>query len=216
MIGGQFTKVGGGDLNVADNDFKPDSTVAGMDSETGDFSTYIMPWTGTGYDQNIYWSGNVGWGDDYDNKWLDRTYQAADRTFENSEGTWLWTPSGGTITVAGEVVTTNVTIQLTAGFNMVCNPFPCEASLASIVPAASMSGMDSETGDFSSYIMPWTGTGYDQNIYWSGNVGWGEDYDNKWLDRNYAPASKSFARGEGFWLYTPTACSVTFVYPSAE
>ncbi len=216
MIGAQFTKVSGGDLNVADNDFMPDSTVAGMDSETGDFSTYLMPWTGTGYEQEIYWAGDVGWGTDYDNKWLDSSYQAVNRPFDHSEGTWLWTPAGGTITVAGEVVTTNVTVQLTAGFNMICNPFPCETTLASIVPAASMSGMDSETGDFSSYIMPWTGTGYAQEIYWAGDVGWGADYDNKWLDSGYAEASKTFARGEGFWLYTPTACSVTFVYPTAE
>ena len=216
MIGGQFTKVGGGDLNVAENDFLPDEDVEGMDPNTGDFTTYLMPWTGSDYAQNIYWAGNVGWGEDYDNKWLAGDWTPASRDFAESEGTWLWTPSAGSIKVCGEVVTTNVTVQLTAGYNMICNPFPCTTTLASIVPSASMSGMDGNTGDFSSYIMPWSGSDYAQNIYWAGNVGWGEDYDNKWLAGDWTQASRTFACGEGFWVYTPTACSVTFVYPAAE
>ena len=98
MIGGQFTKVGGGDLNVADNDFLPDDSVEGMNPDTGDFSTYLMPWSGTGYAQNIYWTGDVGWGEDYDNKWLDSNYDPAVKTFACGEGFWLYTPTACSVT----------------------------------------------------------------------------------------------------------------------
>ena len=216
MIGAQFIKVGGDKLNVADNDFLPDSSVGGVDTTSYEFTTYIMPWMGTGYAESFYWAGEAGLGEDYDNKWLDSDWLPVSREFDASEGTWLWTPSAGSITVSGEVITTNVTVQLTPGYNMVCNPFPCTTTLSSIVPAASMSGVDTTSYEFTSYIMPWTGTGYAESIYWSGEAGMGEDYDNKWLDSDWLPVSKTFARGEGFWLYTPTACSITFVYPVAE
>ena len=218
MIGAQFTKVGGGKLNIEDNDFQPDASLPGIDLSTDDyFTSYIMPWGGSDYAQNIYWAGNVGWGEEYDNKWLTGEFQPAEKEFSESEGAWLWTPSAASVTVAGEVITTNVTVQLSAGFNMLSCPFPCAITLDSIVPSATMSGIDESTEEyFTSYIMPWGGSDYAQNIYWAGNVGWGEEYDNKWLTGSFTPASKTFALGEGFWLYTPTACSVTFVYPTAE
>ncbi len=212
MIGAQFTKVGGAALDAAE-DFIPGSNMSGVDTSTYQFTSYLMPWEGSGYGESIYWSGNTGMGADYDNKWLTPGWTPATCPISESEGTWIWTPSATTVLVSGEVVTTNVTVNLSAGYNMVCCPFPASMVLSAIVPAESMSGVDTSTYQFTSYIMPWDGSGYGESIYWSGNTGMGADYDNKWLTPSWTPASKTFLPGEGFWIYTPTACQVTFTSP---
>ena len=193
----------------------------GNDESSGlySFQTELRMWNGTGYD-------TFGWDPDgdpsvegSDHKWVD-DYLAVVENVDMPAGTAVWikipTESlNATLTISGEVKTDSMTTtDVSAGFNLICNPFPGATSIQDIQPDANLPGLayDEASGlySFQTEMRVWNGTGYD-------TYGWDPDgdpsiegSDHKWVDDYLAVVDLTIPVGHGFWIKTPTSGAISF------
>ena len=220
MVGVQFVKVGGEDLDLMTVGVLDDQ-MAGYD-EDGVYATEMRMWTGNGY-TTYGWSGTSGTDVDedptLDNKWLDRDNEEIDEIASPSTGFWIVAEKAGTMTISGEVPATDtVSVQLTAGFNMVANPYPGEVAITSFGTLdSSFAGYD-EDGVYATEMRVWTGNGY-TTYGWSGTSGTDVDedptLDNKWLDRDNEEVTVTIPFGTAVWIYAEKAGTLTFSAPKS-
>ena len=221
MIGVQFLQVGGAEKDLA-NVGDLDASMSGFDEDEY-FATEMQIWNGNGYDY-YGWSGSSGTDvyDDpaYDNLWLDsNTMEAPELKAPVGLGVWVKAEKAGTMTISGEVPSDDtVTVSLTAGWNMVANPYPGSVPIASFGALdASMSGFD-EDEYFATEMQIWNGNGYDY-YGWSGTSGTDvyddPTYDNLWLDSNtMEPATDvKVDFGHAVWIKAEKAGTITFTKP---
>ena len=198
-----------------------------MDGAAGNGDAMIWWWnTATGkYDAKAYWYtelyadeegettlGYAGWGDlEY---WMPVT-----KTFAPGEAFWIQAGLNTSFTIAGEVLQSEaeyVGIDLTANEQIqVTNPFPNGTlDLQSIK-------MDDKVGNGDAMIWWWnTATGkYDARAYWYTELYADEEGETTlgyagWGDLEYwMPISKTFEKGQGFWIQAGLNATVKFANP---
>ena len=223
MIGAQFLKVGGSDLDLSTVGTL-DSQMPGFDSD-GNYDTELRVWNGRGYEY-YGWSGTSGTDvledSTLDNKWLNGDLEEPeDETVSASGGFWIKAGTSGTITISGEVPSaSSIEVPLIAGFNLVANPFPADVKLSEFGQMdSSYPGFDSD-GNFAAELRTWNGRGYEY-YGWSGTSGTDvlEDssLDNKWLNGDLEEEDDTkVLLGHAVWIKTEAAGKITFTSPIAE
>lgn len=231
LLASQFVLVGGEQPTINDAVVVM-SGQSGYDDESFDPTTELRVWTGGGYD-TFGWTGNLltdspnmasemGVNDDsLNNKWLTDSYEEAEEPLNTSLGYWLKAGSAGTVTFSGEVPSSDtVTVQVSAGLNLVSYPWPMDVDLKNI-QMNGQSGYDDESFDPTTELRVWTGGGYD-TYGWTGNLlvdspnmasemGVSDNsLDNLWLNDAYEVPDEPLPIGKGFWIKAEKAGSVTF------
>ena len=224
MIGVQFKTVCGADKDIATIGTL-DSSMEGFD-EDGNYASSMMIWNPTTQNYSTYgWTGSSGTDiledSDYDNIWSGYFDPENVPTGKLPETGAFWVKAGaaGTILLMGEVPTTNVTVSLTAGYNMVAHPLPKDVPVATFGTLdASMAGFD-EDGNYATSMMVWNPTTQNYSTYgWTGSSGTDiledSDYDNVWsgyFDPEAVPAASIVVpAGSGVWIKAGSAGSITF------
>jgi len=217
MIGMQFVEVGSGDAKALADAATLDSSMAGFDDE-GTYATELMVWKNGNY-TTFGWSGSSP--SEYmeepslDNKWLDLNLEEDSNAFLDApDAVWIKAATAGTVTVCGQVPTNDVvTIPLSAGYNMVANPFPKTVRVADFGElSANLAGFDDE-GTYATELMVWKNGNY-TTFGWSGSSP--SEYmeepslDNKWLDLNLEETEDTVDFGHGVWIKAAEAGTITF------
>ncbi len=214
MIGVQFVKIGGQAKDLATVGTL-DKTMAGFD-EDGFYATEMMVWANGDY-TNYGWSGSSGTDvledSSLDNQWLDLQLEAVDSQLDKGMAFWVKAGSAGSIMLLGEVPTGSVTIPLAAGYNMVANPLPGDAPVATFgTLSANMAGFD-EDGFYATEMMVWANGDY-TNYGWSGSSGTDvlddPSLDNQWLDLQLEKTTDIVQAGHAVWIKAGSAGSITF------
>ena len=140
-------------------------------------------------------------------------------TLPATGGVWIIAEKAGTATVSGEVITTNVTINLVAGYNMVCNPYPME------MPVTTFGRLDNgfagydDNYKFKTTMRVWNGVGYDY-YGWAGDSGTevddDPDLDYTWTDLDAEATNETIPIGGAVWIIAEKAGSITFTSPIKE
>ena len=220
-VGLQFVNVGGGLKDLTDS-FIMDSSYKGYNADY-DFFTRMQVWNGNGYD--FYgWAGTSGTDvdddPDLDNTWTDMAAEAVDGVdFKPFSGVWIRAEKAGTVLVSGEVVTTNITVALEEGFNLICNPFPAAIPVSTFgVLDSSFKGYNADY-DFFSRMQVWNGNGYD--FYgWAGTSGTDvdddPDLDNTWTDMAAEATDAVIPAGGAVWIRAEKAGTISFTSPLSE
>lgn len=215
LVGSQFLNIGQVEQSCAEF-VAAGNTLPGI-TDDGDFQTTLQVWTGRGY--TIYGWSDADDGDAIDwaesnSQWLDQKQEEIiDIEMPVGQGYWIETTEPATVTFAGEVLTGDTkTISLVPGYNLIANPFPETMSIQS-VQSTDLPGI-TDDGDFQVTLEVWTGRGY--TIYgWSDAddgdaIDWSES-NSKWLDQKQENiVDANIAVGQGFWINTPSAATVTF------
>ena len=216
MIGVQFVDIGGAAKDLA-TVVTLDSTMAGCDDE-GNFATTMMVFKNGGYLEDFGWMGTSGTdyfdGEIADNQWLNRDLEDAGNTLNRGDAFWVKAGSAGTLTILGEVPSGTITIPLSAGYNMVANPFPKSVKVSEFgTLSADMVGCDDE-GNFATTMMVFKNGGYLEDFGWMGTSGTdyfdGEIADNKWLNRDLEETDDTVDVGNAVWIKAGSAGSITF------
>ena len=204
MLGANWKLVGGQSPAMAQ--VMDASDLPAMDLDSLSFNAQLLCWDGAGY--AFYgWSGEVG-DEDLDNQWLDDQYEIADIPAANGTGFWIDTSESATVIFSGEVPAEDaVTVNVSAGYNLIANPFPETISIQKIT-STDLPAMDLDSLAFNAQLLTWNGSGY--SFYgWAGEVG-DEALDNKWLDDQYEEATATLDIGKGCWIQTSAPGTVTF------
>ncbi len=216
MIGVQFVNIGGAVKDVA--------TVATLSSDMdgcddgGNFDTIMLVWKNGTYLPDFGWTGTAGTdffdGDVPDNQWVNPDLEATDDTLAAYEGAWVKAGSAGTLTLCGEVPDGEITIPLSAGYNMVANPLPRDVKVSEFGQlAASMAGCDDE-GNFATIMLVWKNGTYLPDFGWTGTAGTdffdGDVPDNKWVNPDLEETDDVVEVGHAVWIKAATAGSITF------
>ena len=221
MVGVQFAEVGG-DTKILSTVGELDSTMDGVD-EDGDYATTMRVWTGNGY-KTYGWSG-TGMSEFFDdasldNKWLNNDMEEDDTDMTASSGFWVNAATAGTMIISGEVPSTaTVSVQLTAGYNIIANPYPGAVKVADFGILESKFAGVNEDGDYATTLRIWTGNGY-KTYGWSG-TGMSEFFDdasldNKWLNNDMETDTETIPFGTAVWINAEQAGTITFSLPSAD
>ena len=137
---------------------------------------------------------------------------------DKSAAAWIIADGAGTMTVSGEVPSeATVTVPLTAGFNMVANPYPAKVPVSEFgVLDASFAGFNEE-GDYATFMKIWDGANY-ATYGWSGSSGTDvlddPSLDNKWLNKDLEEVDKDVDFGIGVWIIAEKAGNITFTNPA--
>ncbi len=216
MIGVQFVEIGGQAKDAA-SFAKLDATMAGCDEE-GDYATTMLIWRNGDYLPTLGWSGTGGStyfdGDVPDNEWLNLDLEETDDILNGYDAVWVKAGSAGSITILGEVPDGEITIPLSAGYNMVANPLPKAIKVSEFGKlSASMAGCDEE-GDYATTMLVWKNGDYLPTFGWSGTGGStyfdGDVPDNKWLNLDLEETDDVVEAGHGVWIKAGSAGSITF------
>ena len=225
MIGVQFSDIGGAEKSLT-SVFTLDETFAGYDDDYK-FSNKMRVWDGVKESYAFYgWAGSSGTDVDddptLDNTWTDmEAYAVEGEFFSVGSGAWIITDKSGTLTVSGEVKLEDVTIDLVAGYNIVCNPFPCEVSITDFgVLDSSFAGYDDDY-KFSNKMRVWDGVKESYAFYgWAGSSGTDIDddpsLDNTWTDMEAYAVDGKIKPGEAVWIITEKAGTMTFKAPKIK
>ncbi len=216
MIGVQFVDIGGDAKDLATVGTL-DASMAGCDDE-GTFATTMQVFRNGDYLQTFGWMGTSGTqyfdGEIPDNEWLNRDLEDAGETLDKGEAFWVKAGSAGTLTLVGQVPTGTITIPLSAGYNMVANPFPKAVKVSEFGQlSANMAGCDDE-GNFVTTMQVFKNGDYLQTFGWMGTSGTqyfdGEIPDNKWLNRDLEETDDTVDVGHAVWIKAGSAGSITF------
>ena len=221
MIGVQFADIGGAEKSLT-NVFTLDETFAGYDDDYK-FSTQMRVWTGTRYE--FYgWAGTSGTDVDgdpsLDNTWTDLdAYAVEGEFFAPASGAWIIAEKAGTLTISGEVSQKDITVNISEGYNIVANPFPCEVAITDFgVLDSSFAGYDDDY-KFSTQMRVWTGTRYE--FYgWAGTSGTDVDgdpsLDNTWTDLDAYAVEDKIPAGQAVWIIAEKSGTITFKAPKIQ
>ena len=214
MLGAQFLNVGGSVQDI--QEIAADATMPGLTAEPA-FQTTARLWNGSGYD-TYGWcgpgDGTANGMPEWDSKWLSTGFDAlATAEMDAGTGFWIETSGEGTITFAGEVpAESTVSIPVSAGFNLICNPFPESINIQDI-QSSDLPGLTSDPA-FQATIRLWNGSGYDTYGWCGAGDGTANgmpEWDSKWLSTGFdALATDTIGIGKGFWIETTTAANITF------
>ena len=183
--------------------------------------TKLQVWDGTDNSYTTYgWAGNSGTEVDdepeLDNTWVDSGCEALDgESLSPSEGVWIIAEKAGTALVSGEVVTTNITVNLVAGYNTVCNPYPMA------VPVSTFGRLDNSYAGAVTKLQVWDGTDNSYTTYgWAGNSGTEVDdepeLDYTWVDSGCEKTTDTIPAGAAVWIIAEKAGTITFTAPVIE
>ena len=222
MVGVQFVDVGGSVKDLA-TAITLDSGFKGYD-DGYDFFSRMQVWNGNGYDY-YGWAGTSGTDVDEDPSldytWTDMAAEAIedDPGIPAFGGVWINAEKSGTALVSGEVLTSDVTVNLVEGFNMVCNPFPCAVPVSTFgILDSSYKGYD-DGYDFFTRMQVWNGNGY--TFYgWAGTSGTDVDedpsLDNTWTDMAAEKTDAVIPAGAAVWIRAEKAGTIKFTSPIGE
>ena len=136
-------------------------------------------------------------------------------TIAESGAFWIKAGSAGSVLIYGEVPESDVTVPLSAGYNMVANPFPKDVPVATFGQlSADMAGFDDDE-EFATTMMVWANGNY-TTYGWSGTSGTDvyedDSIDNMWLTRRLDIPSNSVVipAGHAVWIKAGSAGSITF------
>lgn len=218
MVGIQFKEVGSPELAVSVFG-KLSANLTGFDEDIN-FPNTMQVWNGAGYDY-YGWAGSSPSSMDpefasMDNTWLTAGGEVTDEVFTPGCGCWVLASEPGTITLAGEVpeVTTDITVSLAPGWNMVANPYPVEVPISSFgVLSANLLGFDEDI-NFDNTLQAWQGNGY-AYYGWAGTSPSSMDpefasMDNTWLTSGGEPTSDTIQPGHAVWILAKEAGTITF------
>jgi len=150
-------------------------------------STVYM-WNGVGYNEYTYYGEEIGW--------YDPLFNASD-SIEVASGFAVWVKDGGDgadAVTAGEVPSADsIDVAVTAGLNMVANPYPTTMMLSEIPTGLA-------SGDVA-YV--WGGAGYNDYTFYGEDIGW--------YDALFNPAGTvEIGVGKGLWLYVASPATLSF------
>ncbi len=214
LIGSQFLNVGATTKDI--NDFIIDgSALAGLDDE-GMYQTTMRVWDGSAYTYYGWLDADDGTANEvpeWNNTWLQ--YDMSDIAIEDMDlgkGVWLITPNAGTITVSGEVSSSDTyTVNVNAGFNIVANPFPAAISIQNI--KCNLDGLDDE-GMYQTTMRVWDGSAYTYYGWLDAEDGTNNEvpeWNNSWLLYDMSDLAKETLNvGQAIWFIAPSAGTVTF------
>jgi hypothetical protein len=202
MLSAAFVPVGGGVGKKIVDVFTDNSQfTAGYAATQAD---YINIWNGGGY-ETYFFSAFI-------NSWAStqNMFNETDETIPSVGGFWLYRVNDNLpVTLAGEVITTNMTVSSIAAdnFNMIANPFAAPLPIKTIGIAAGSftAGYAATQAD---YINVWNGNGYDTYFF--------SAFVNKWASTQdmFNETDASIPAGGSFWLYSlGTATSITLPVP---
>ncbi len=218
MIGVQFVQVGGQAWN-ASVVAELDGSMAGFNSD-GDYVTEMKIWQNGTY-TTYGWAGTspstyeLDGAADLDNKWLNLDYEEEVNPLAGGAAFWVKAGTSGTLTILGEVPNGEVTIPLSAGYNMVANPLPATVLAADFGKlSANMEGFNSD-GDYVTEMKVWENGTY-TTYGWAGTspstyeLDGAADLDNKWLNLDYEVTEGTVEVGHAVWIKAGSAGSITF------
>ena len=221
LVGIQFSQIGGDSLNLS-TAVLLDSGYAGYDDDYN-FSTTLRVWNGSEY-VTYGWAGTSGTDVDndptLDNTWTDlEAYEVEGETLDTAQGIWIRAAKAGTALVAGEVTTTSVTLNLIAGPNLIASPYPTTVKVTDFgILDSSFSGYDADY-NFKTRLRKWNGTEYIA-FGWAGTSGTVIDedpsLDNTWTDLEAYETAETIAPGEGVWILSEKAGTITFTFPQGN
>ncbi len=131
------------------------------------------------------------------------------------KGFWFYSPVSGTITTAGQVSdVASVNLSFAADKNVIlCNPYPVAVALQSLATTATPGLYDDDFATAPKISILNAAGGYTPYYYISDGT---DDNDdelgyNAWCDVDgYELSGTQIEAGAAFWMYSPTAGSVTF------
>ena len=134
--------------------------------------------------------------------WVDDDLNQASRVFSPGAGMWIYGVDGYNIQTAGKVETSDVVVTLADGFVAVGNPFPVSVSIQDIVA----------TGDDLSYVAIQT---LDSAGRAAETFTWNDwMYESPcWVDDELNQTTRTFAPGEGVWVYGVAGYTLRFPAP---
>ncbi len=204
MLAPMFNNVGGGEKAIK-NIFEEDDFVSGEVSTSADC---IYLWEDGEYTRTYFFSSdaNDAWSDAQDG--FDETTDS----LQTGLGFWFYSRSDSdkTVTLAGEVPTTNIVVNIAAdNYTMIANPFAAPLPIKSIVPATGefTSGEVSTSADC---IYLWEDGGYTKTYFFSSDAGdaWSDAQDG------FDETDATINPGLGFWfLRRGEAMKVTLPVP---
>ena len=224
LVGTQFDKAGTTSAGSIDmNDLIKLSSDIAPGLYDDDFATapqiQVLKPTG-GYNKYFYISDGT---DDNDDElgyaaWCDKDgYELTEEMkLELGKGFWFCSPiTGGTITTAGQVSeAVSKTLPITAGlYTILCNPYPTAISLQSLTTSATPGLYDDDFATAPQIQVLKPAGGYNKYFYISDGT---DDNDdelgyNAWCDKDgYELEGTQIDAGAAFWIYAPTAGTVTF------
>ena len=219
MIGIQFQEIGGGAKALATAGVLDDQA-PGIDDE-GTAAIEMMVWDGSDYTR-YGWSGTsmseIFDIQGLDNQWLDDQLEPTDEVQAAGSAAWVKSSAAATMTVSGEVPTADsVQMPISIGYNMVANPYPGNAPVATFgTLSADAPGIDDE-GTAAIEMMVWDGSDYTR-YGWSGTsmseIFDIQGLDNQWLDDQLEPTDATIAFGHGVWIKSTAATTITFKNPA--
>ena len=230
MLAVQFNEVGGNAQSIQDvfTGNLPDMAYD-ESTDTLTWNANLLTWTGAGY-MTYYWTGSIGgelFGDEsYNNVWVVGEYGEggiADASTPIGNGCFLWTSGNGVnVQQAGEVgANATGTVSLSAGYNLVGNPFP-EAVNIQDISFANLPDMEydesTDTLTWNANLLTWTGAGYN-TYYWTGSIGGDlfgdENYKNVWVVGEYGEggiADVDINIGDAFFVWLRSGANVTATF----
>lgn len=121
--------------------------------------------------------------------WVDDNLDVADYTLAEGASVWVQGASGYTIQTAGEVATSDVTVELADGFVAVGNPFPVSVNIQDLIATgADLNDISIQTLDVAGRT--------DKSFIWNDWM-----YDSPcWVDDDMNEANYQLAPGEGMWI----------------
>ena len=191
LLAPMFSYVGGGEKAIPDI-FEEDNFVS---ADTDAKADYIDLWEDGGYSRSYFFSSDAGdaWssGDDGFDETTDE--------LEPGLGFWFYnrSTSDKTVTLAGEVPTTNITVTLAANnYTLLGNPFAAPLPIKSIVPVTG-EFTASDTDAKADYIDLWEDGGYSRSYFFSSDAG------DAWSsgDDGFEETEDTIPPGLGFWFF---------------
>ncbi len=171
IVSPQFLSSGGSSMTLS-------NAFTGLEDET-----YLYSWTGSSYVSYIYYDG-YGWYDAI-------TFDLENDTVVNQGQAFWLSGAGSNGLVSGDVpADTTITNAVSAGLNLIANPYPVALALGTITNQAGLTTLSDED-----LIYAWDGSAYASYIYYDG-YGW---YDAVTFD---LANSVEIPVGRGFWLST--------------
>jgi hypothetical protein len=225
MIGIQFQEVGSANGSSAVSTYGIlDSTFEGFDEDIN-FANSMQVWNGNGY-TTYGWAGSSPSQMDpeyapMDNTWLTFGGEPTDDTHTVGGGCWVRAATSGTITLSGEVTAAEpVEIPITAGYNMVANPFPMNVPVSTFGKLdSSFAGFDEDI-NFANSMQVWNGNGY-TTYGWAATSPSQMDpeyapMDNTWLTFGGEPTEDIVPLGHAVWIRAASSGTMTFTPPASE
>ncbi len=199
-----FNTVGGGEKKIPEI-FEEDDFVS---ADTLGEADFIDLWEDGGYSRTYFFSSDAG------DAWSsgDDGFDETEDTIPTGLGFWFFNRdvSDKTITLSGEVPTTNIVVNIAAdNYTLLANPFAAPLPVKSIVPASGEFTSADTVGE-ADYIDLWEDGGYSRTYFFSSDAG------DAWSsgDDGFDETDDTIPSGLGFWLFhRGEAMTVTLPVP---